>query len=1009
MLNEYPIDPGFNKNLAFSYQPPPEINTSKLPLLAENWLGDLQKIICEVDKQLPAPIFDKHVGKTSEYQAKIPLLKQLQLIYHRLQGNLDSELDKLSSDNRQALISKLIEEIHHCSQGFHNRVNIIVDSFHKPRNLAELLYTVRKELVEEVASTLTHEVHAWNRISVIAASDGLGIKANFPEDTYVGALSETLIRRKLQEIFYKKFTPLRLPCLLISTFMDFIPELEIEKNNEHGLSLEMVEKIIRLIKRFLPDYINEIPQDKNNWQNYFKLFRDKKNPLFSSFFVNIDWEKMYQSFFYALSDQNYFKNIEVNTLMDHAYYDSLLGKKPDYTPSNLISKLFKEEKYSDLLAQLVELNTRFPTYYQKISKNKVFTKNCLAWIDYLARQLKISREYSTDILQGFHLIIRLDLRRKNFIIEKMADAFLVKNRLGFNILMLAAMNNPDLVNDIFDFIKTHETIIDPELAEKMFLMKNSDNCNALMIAANKQAKVIVSMLGFLPTYIGRFANDTLHKLFTQRQKDSYTAVTLTARDHPDLLKNILSFISNYITINRETLRKLLFSESSNGSCAALMLAIKNQADAAFYMLKFISNNVKNFDPDVLREMFLAKNQQGFTLLMLAARYQPKALQFILAFFDEHSDLFPPEFIITLFLEVNEWGYNSLMLAARYQYDAVVSILNFIKKHPEVFSSTFIKQLLLVEDKDRCNALMIAATYQIKVVGLLLAFLAQHINPISMDTLQAFIFKKIHDKEAANAVFFGGRYDYQKSVMSVIAQVEDRTAINALLKFIEDHIELLGMRIFAELLTEKNNKDDYIFQAACSKYPFIMKKVLNFIADSADNKEITPIQDLSAYFIFEQLARWSIETDADNDLLNKVLLNCSALLLIYFNKDFFAQRANNLKIVTDKLFSCYLNELDDRKIKKITYTTKFSFFKWRYSTAQKLEAAQSLEKVLSTKNLDKGPALLRLKNQYPALSESRLGNLFAAYQEIDTLKANDVCEFDWELGNDAMHSKQIMIA
>ncbi|MFZ0219702.1 MAG: hypothetical protein WAL30_05815, partial [Candidatus Aquirickettsiella sp.] len=668
MLDEYQINPAFDKNLVFAYQPPPEINIAKLPVLADDWLENLQKIICQSERKLPNNIFHKHLSDASYYRAKKILSNQLQLIYHRLQGNLDTELGKLSEDNRQALINKLTEEIIHCTEGFHNRVNIIVDSFHKPRNLAELLCTVRKDLIEEVADALTDEVHAWNRISVIAASDGLGVKANFPDDHYSGALSETTIRRALQQIFYKKFTPFNLPSLLITAFMEFIPELEIEKNNKDGLSMGMREKITRLIKRFLPAYINNISNDPNNWQKYFKIYRNKENPLIFSF-VNIDWEKMYRSFFYALSDQKYFEKPQKKTLLDSAYYNLFLTKTSTHPPAEIISKLIQEEKYSELLEQLVELKARFPNHYQQVSKNKVFIKNSLGFMDYLTRQLKISNDYSIETMQGFQLLVCLDLSRKNFIIEKIADTLLLKNRAGFNPLMLGALNNPALVKDILAFLKRYETIIthhNPEIPKKIFLMKNKENFNALMIAAmhqpdaveillafigkhiqdldnsllqefflerqannynvlmlaaSKQAEAIVTILNFLTTHIGSFANDTLRNLFTQQQKDSYTAVTLTARDHPDRLKNILSFITKYIKIDRESLRKLLFIESSSGTCPALMLSIKNQVDATYSILKFMTENIESFDSEILDKIFLEKDQDGFTILMLAARYQ----------------------------------------------------------------------------------------------------------------------------------------------------------------------------------------------------------------------------------------------------------------------------------------------------------------------------------------------------------------------------------------------------
>lgn len=1132
MLDEYQIDPAFNKNLVFAYQPPPVIHTATLPTLAKNWLDDLQKIACTTNDKLPNNCFDKHLDETSTYRAKIPLLDQLQLIYHRLLGNLDAELGELSADHRHSLIYKLTEEIKECTEGFHNRVNIIVESFHKPRNLAELLYIVRNRLVQEVATQLTNEVHAWNGVSVIAAIDGLGIKPNFPNDTYSGALSKNSIRRALQQTFSKKFTPFNLPCFLIAVFIDFIPELEIEKNDENGICLQTQQKITRLIKRFLPKYINEKPKDANNWKNYFKISRNEKNPLVFSF-VNVNWEKMYQSFYQALSDQNYLRKPQINTLLDSAYRNLFLEKKQFKAPTEVISKLFKEEDYSDLLTQLVELKTRFPNYYQKISKNKVFTNNCLPFIHYLTRQLKISKEYSEEIMQGFHLVIRLDLRRKNFIIEKIADTFLVKNQNGFNLLMLGALNNLDLVKDILAFLKTYETIVNSEIAEKMLLMKNSDHCNALMIAANKQAEAIITILSFLTTHVGRFANDTLCKLFTQQQKDSNTAVTLTARNHPDMLNKVLAFITDNMIIDGEILHKVLFPEQANSTCNALMLALKNQADTAVSILKFISENIKSFDPEILRKIFLEKDENGFTILMLAVRYhpnvlpillkllndhkvffrkeyltklfleknllnynflmlateyqpksvsiilqfiqnkqkifnpylekilfntnqkgcnslmlsrhhpeamtsiidfiyqqpkdvlslslekiflqknnlgltffmllakdKPQSLKLILEFIEKHPDLFTKENLFRLILEKSKQEYNSFMLAARNQYDAVAHILNFIQKNPKIFSPAFLNELILAHDQNKCNALMIAATYRPEVVKLLLIFLADNIapGPINIDTIKEFVFKKIHDKQGSMAIFFGGRYDYYKSVLSVTSQLEDQTPVNALLKFTDDHIELLGVQVFIDLLTEKDNQNNYCFHSAYSRYPFSMKKVLNFIVDPKNYEVLIPLDPKNnalmpqvfhkqlAYFIFEQ---WSIIA-ADKDLFDKVILNYSALLQ-HFSTDYFFERPHNLKIVTDKLLTHYKKKLEEEKKTTNPLLDKVvSWLKWTYTTAQKLKAAEALKIVSDIpENYDKGPAPLELKG-HPALFESKsiLTTLFTDYLVISKPKPED---------------------
>lgn len=1041
MLDKYLIDPTLNKKLIFAYQPSPEIDVSKLPILAKDWLDDLQKIICAETRELPKNIFDRHVGKNAEYFAKAPLLAYLKLIYHRLQGDLDLQLGALSANERLGIINKLTEEIKQCSEGFHNRVNIIVDSFFKPRNLAELLYTVRKKLVEEVASTLTNEIHAWNYVSAIAAKDGLVVKANFPDDPYSGALSVTSIRHALKQAFYEKFTSFNLPDLLIAAFRELIPELEREKNSENGIVWQTQEKIKKLIQVFLPDYINmETPnkgKDPKNWENYFTKHYNKNDLLFFSF-NNLNWKKIRLSFCDALSKQNYFITPQINSLLDCAYYSLFIINNPFHVPSGFISKFFKEKRYSDLLEQLLELNTKFPNYYKTVSKNEIFRKNCLDFLDYLTKQLKISEGYSEEVLLGFQLILCLDLRRKKFIIREIANSLLViKNQADFSLLMLAAQYNPTLANDILVFFETNrrtlKKIIDENFIENMFLMKNKDNSNALMIAASKQAEVISTILNFLAAHIGHFASDTLPKLFTQQQKDNYTAVSLTACNNPAWIKNILSFITDHIKIDGEILRKLLFSENSNGACTALMLAVKNQAEATYYFLKFIAENIRNFDPESLRKMLIEKDRDGFTMLMLAARYQPESLRFLLTFINDFDPLFPAESLPALFLEKTPGNNNCLMLASefqplsvstilyfinqkieshpkifspflirqlllacdknsvstlmiaiRYQPKAVKLYLDFIQKHAEIFSPSFFNEFLLAHDQYGVNALMTAATYHCEVVELLLDFLVSNIKHFNSDAVYQFVFKKISD----HAARFAGLW-IKKSVLSVTTQLDDRTAIDALLRFVDDHIELIGIQTLIELLTEKDRRANYIFGTACSRYPLPMKGVLNFIAELPSFEELISIQPLLADFIFEQLARWPVISD-DKSLFYSVTYNCSPLLLPYFNPYRFNTSIDNLEVVATILLCCLQSELKRKRNKELN---QYFFFRLFSSTGSELQAAEDLEKTLKTAS-NKKEALMELGKQQSRFlkSNSILSCLFTTFQKVEDLNtAEEACE------------------
>lgn len=1213
--HEYQFDPAFNKNLVLRYTPLPEIDIAKLPPLDENWMEGLSEIILKINTRLSIFKLDTHAGKESTYPTKEILYTQLQLIYHRLQGNLDFELGALSTDSRASILSQLIENIELCTEGFHNRVNIIANSFYQPRNLDELLYNVRKEIVEGTAFRFTKEVHTWNRFNIIAARDGFGIKSPIQDHNNLIKLSEFEIRCALQSSFSKKFTPFNLPNLLIDEFIKFVPELEFEKKKENGLPLQFITKIENLIQLFLPDYINNTDNDPNNWKNYFIIDYNKEDPLIFKF-TNLNFEKLYQSFFNSLVDKKYFEAPLINTLTESAFYNLVLKKNPLHPSEQLIFLLFKEERLSILLAQLVELNEKFPEYYSKLSKNKFFITHCLALIEYLNNQLQINEIYSAEIILGYHLILDLDLRRKNYIVEKITDALLLENQVGLNLLMMGSQYSPPLVNAILTFITYYRNIINsynPQIFKKMFLMKNNYNQNALMIAAiyhveavemllnflgkhindldnpilqefflekqvnnynvlmlaaAKQAKAFITILNFLTEYVKYFAKDTLYKLFTQKQKNSYSAVTLIANFFPIYINNALSFITDYIKIDREMIYNLFF-ENSSGTCAALMSAVENQVEATHSILKFISANIASFDPELLNEMFLKQNLQGNSIIMLAARHQPNALTSILNFInthinhfilekipefftlcnsdnfnclmlaadynpssliilfnfinekikifsnhlkqlfftktnekgyptltlarhypepflllinfylnyqlitldklfheeynfgvtlfmvlakdnadcfepvlnflEQHTHLFPPENWPQLITKKNELTYNSLMLAVRNHPDIVAIILNFIQSHTQFFSPTFIMDLLLAHDSHSNNTLMIAAQHQPEAVKLLLQFIqnqtnlpdfineflfthgsfsvnvlmmaathhveavkplleffTRHLKYFNYDEIYDFVFKKVYDREAYITSFFTDSFSAKKSVLSVTAQLKEQTGSDSLLSFIDNHIDYLGIKIFLELLTEKDDNGNYSFQLAYSRCPFILKRILNFIATLDDFDLFKPAHHLVVDFVFDQLTRWP-NPSQDEKLFFKITICCSSFLLDQFSLDRFKSRFSNLKILTEILLNCLFDNLEQKNSIELSH---YYFFRLFSSTGQEFKAVSDLKKIFYFE-LDKKEALKQFATKHYKFLKPKfsLNSLFIACQKIAALQAEKTCENDSRLSQE----------
>lgn len=1001
MLSEYQIDPALNLDKIFQCTPPPKIDFSKLPELPKDWRAQLEAIFYQTDKHLEKKSLERHLGADSSYELKKILAEQLQLIYYRLQGELDTELGELSDDHRIALLNKLTEELTQCTPGFHNRINVIVDSFQKPCNLDQLLYMLRKRIVEDVASELTNEVHSWNQVSIIAATEGLGVEPNFPNDPYSGALSSDEIARALRETFQKKFTPFNLPCLLSHALMGLIPELEVEKDKATGLCLETTEKIVALIKCYLPHSVAPDPLD---WQKYFNIYTDEQDEL-NVYIVNVNWNVMYRYFYQELSKGNYFKQVpEIHNLIDSAYYNLSL-REPDPTDheSSYINQLFEEKNYFELLHQLSKLQIRFLDYYQRVRCNPNLINRSLEFIPYIEQEFPNSNCYSPEFMQGFHLLTTLNLELDEYVILKIAYSLLLKSRSNYTPLMYAAHNDPHIVRGILNFFIRHREVIEfdiyrplfleknhdnwhvlmlavrfqPEAAilmlaffdfyflsstdserknfgvnllQQIFLAKQSSNYNVLMLAVCKQVEIAVRLLAFLTEHISNFTQSTLQRLFTEKQCDNYTAFTLTAYSHPKYVKDILAFIEKHIkSFGPETLRELFFSGEQGTACTALMLAVANKPEATLAILNFMTAHIASFETKAIRQMLLEKSRRGNTPLMLAAQSHPETVEII---------------------------------------------LTFIEQHPTIFDTQLISEILLAKDEFKTTALMLAAESQPEAMILLLDFINKNIDTLDIQVIRELLFKDIHDYEASMGVFFGGRFNLRKTLL-MQAERKYPQAASALLRFIDEHIQRLGTDILIKLVLEEDIDDNNPFILACAKHPTTMKGVLNFIANitEIDSDALSSVKTEIADLILRQLPRMSLEEPEEKTIVDKILFSNSALLLGHFTKDYFADRPANLGYITNQLFDHYLEELEDRTIKRISYTTPFSFFKWRYSTYEKMDAAKALKKIVRLESFSSQQLneLEKKSRYYWPLKESRLGNLFAAYYAIADNAVNNLAE------------------
>ncbi len=174
-----------------------------------NWL-DLFVTMCS---SFTKSELDRHVGPNSTYAGKQLLLDAIKFHYAILSGKLRDVSDefKLSEDNKTAIIFKLSEEITQCSPGYHGRVNSVLESYFSSKTLAEFFSSIREDVVERAARSISSDVHLHNRYFRLAYEAGFGVLPKLSTDVYrnmgIEIISDEEVIEQLHLAFAIEFQP----------------------------------------------------------------------------------------------------------------------------------------------------------------------------------------------------------------------------------------------------------------------------------------------------------------------------------------------------------------------------------------------------------------------------------------------------------------------------------------------------------------------------------------------------------------------------------------------------------------------------------------------------------------------------------------------------------------------------------------------------------------------------------------------------------------------------------
>lgn len=577
---EHPVNPLFiaRKNelfqpCAFFQELPrfPNLNTDEL---AENLAG-----ITRISDLRQALLW--HIDSHSPYRQKSGLIDALELVYYRLNGNLDKQLGELPE--KASLIYKLIEGIGGCTAGFHNRVNTIIASFQQPQNLNDLLYLVRKNLVDKAANALTNEVHTVNDFTKTAKEEGLGIQPNFSEDIYNGKLDKRVIQFALQSEFEASYTLFNLPRLLVGTLLNQLQEIgytgakEPTESYTIGSEDSEVNKFIASIKKYLPSsYFPNL-----GFSDFFLIDEENYHIL------DVNWKLIEQCFFDLLR-KNYFA---LPSFDDFSKFIVPLLSNKNKQAVNYLMLLtqFQPESLNLLFYYLSKYPNNETT--KEIKKNLIplfFEKN-----KHGQNVIQLAAQYQPTSLQAL----------VNFI-----DRELNQFDLKINDLLLSANYQSESLEILFDFTDKHSRHADKQIISAFFLKKNDLCWNSFLETTRSQPKTAFVILNYILKHPEMFNSKTLTgaSLFKEnlsKIQKGLSNLIETKKLDSEQTSILLKFISLYPELMKHVPKKVAhFLFSSLSSTHDERLIDKLFESHATLLLNYFSINY--FNPPTKNSVYI---------------------------------------------------------------------------------------------------------------------------------------------------------------------------------------------------------------------------------------------------------------------------------------------------------------------------------------------------------------------------------------------------------------------
>ncbi len=370
----------------------PELNTHKCysiparllePLeissLPENWLSLLIAQI-QPDVTNQKHLLDYYTRQISPtYTHYLELTKNLQIIF--IYANTASANPLILTQ-----MPKETDELH-CTAGFHNRVQYVLQLLHSPISFDELTALYRKDIVDRAARSLTDDIHTHNLYFIIARNTGFGVLSINEQDAYLYTDNEEIIYNHILRYFESEYTFFK---ILTDCYHRIKSKAEDfgylgSKSDSGGYTYDEYNKICDFMKQIFPSL---------NLTNCLVLTSE-------SVVIDINWFYIKQLLLHELIKKEYFilSPKETSVLFD---CETALSKLHAEDSSKEL-RLHQINVYiNSFLINAVVDNNIFSLYQEIFSYIKYFfevsDREIYNNIDYLSLATQVKTKYQIDFL-----------------------------------------------------------------------------------------------------------------------------------------------------------------------------------------------------------------------------------------------------------------------------------------------------------------------------------------------------------------------------------------------------------------------------------------------------------------------------------------------------------------------------------------------------------------------------------------------------------------------------------